>query len=292
MKVALYTKSARKELQGIYDNIFKILRDLHIDFFVNEAFKIDIICLNNYCKSFFNDYFDLVKYKPDFFITIGGDGTYLDALFYVKDLGIPVLGFNAGHLGFLSNNQPENALKVFENLLNTNFFVDDRTIIELKSDKKVFGDQNFSLNDFTIHKRDNSSLTAISTYLNNEFFNTYWGDGIIVSTPTGSTAYSMSCGGPIVFPESDNFIITPVAPHNLNVRPVIVPDSTVISFKIRAREKKFLLSLDSRYSIVDRSCEITISKAEFKLKTVRFTEQNFSNIIREKLMWGADSRNI
>lgn len=291
MKIALYTKSLRKDLQAVYKKIFATLDNLQLEFLVNEAFKPANVFSDNYCKGIFSNYIDLLQYKPDFFISIGGDGTLLDALSFVKDQGIPVLGFNAGHLGFLSNNPVDNISNVFADLVSSNYEIDERSLIELQSDKQVFGETNFALNDFTIHKRDNSSLTAISTYLNGEFFNTYWGDGIIVSTPTGSTAYSMSCGGPIVFPESNNFIITPVAPHNLNVRPVIVPDSTVISFKIKVREKKFILALDSQYKVVDQSCEIIITKAGFKLKTVRFKNQYFSNIIREKLMWGADSRN-
>ena len=202
------------------------------------------------------------------------------------------MGINTGRLGFLANNPVNEIYKGLTYLLNNQFSIEKRSILKLDTETNLFGDDNFALNDFTIHKRDNSSLAAITAYLNGEFFNTYWGDGIIVATPTGSTAYSMSCGGPIVFPEAKNFIITPVAPHNLNVRPVIVPENVIISFEIKGRDRSYLISLDSRYKIVDQSFKLKISKADFMLSTIRFNDQNFSQIIREKLSWGVDNRNI
>ena len=292
MKIALYTKSVKKDQLDLFQHIFSALNDLKIRFLLSDSFENKSeISLKGHID-FFYKHEDLIHQKIDFFISVGGDGTFLDALLYVRDLNIPILGFNTGRLGFLSYNPGNNIRKVFEDLISGNYFIDERSIISFITDKPVFGESSFALNDFTIHKRDNSSLTTITTYLNGEFFNTFWGDGVIVSTPTGSTAYSLSCGGPIVFPESNNFVITPVAPHNLNVRPVIVPDSMIISFEIKAREKKILISLDSRYKIVDHLFIIKVTKANFKLRTVRFKNQTFNRIIREKLMWGADNRNL
>lgn len=294
MKIALYTKSIRKEQLQFFKSIFTKLTALNIESVVSEAFirnHTRNIFVGDPPQNYFQKYEDLIGKEIDFFVSIGGDGTFLDALLYVRDLNIPVLGINIGRLGFLSNNPEENINQVFPDLINKKYHVDERSLINFESNYNIFENESFALNDFTIHKRDNSSLTAITAFLNGEFFNTYWGDGIIVSTPTGSTAYSMSCGGPIVYPDSHNFIITPVAPHNLNVRPLIVPDTTIISFEMRSREKKFLISLDSRYKIVNQNCTIIISKAGFKFKTVRFYHQSFNSILREKLIWGVDNRN-
>jgi NAD+ kinase len=209
----------------------------------------------------------------------------------IRDTGIPVLGVNAGRLGFLSNNPVDSFSEIIRALKAEEYVIEERTVLMLNSSEDIFGKECYALNDFTIHKRDTTSLTAIATNLNGEFFNIYWCDGIIVSTPTGSTAYSLSCGGPIVFPESKNFIITPVAPHNMNVRPIIVPDSFTISFELKGREKKVMVSLDSRYRIIDHSVTLSISKAPFVIKNLRFSQQSFSSILREKLMWGIDKRN-
>lgn len=293
MKLALYTRKVDIKQKDIYERIFTILNSSKISFIVNPAFYKNPFTktfINNE-KNVFKTHKDVMKHKVDFFLTIGGDGTFLDALLFVMDSEIPVLGINAGSLGFLSNNPQESIEKVIENLLKMNFELEDRSVIKLVSNKPIFENENYALNDFTIHKRDNSSLTAISTYLNNEFFNTYWGDGIIVATPTGSTAYSLSCGGPIVYPFSKNFILTPVAPHNLNVRSVVISDDMDISFEIKARDRNFMISLDSRYKIINSSYKLKISKAPFLMKSIRFKERDFSKIIREKLMWGIDNRN-
>jgi len=240
----------------------------------------------------FDNYYQLLNFNPDFLFSIGGDGTLLDSLLVVKDSGIPVVGINTGRLGFLANNQIEEIFQVIVKLENQDYVLENRTVLEFFSDNGLFNEQNFALNEFTIHKGNNSTLITISAFVNNEFFNTYWCDGLILSTPTGSTAYSMSCGGPIVFPDSNTFILTPVAPHNLNVRPVIIPDSTELKFEIQGRHKNFLISLDSRFQIVGEDINFSLRKASFSFKVCKFNNQKFSRILREKLNWGVDKRNL
>jgi NAD+ kinase len=290
MKIALFTKSVGGNYVSLFDEIILKLKKKNIDVVVQK--KIEQSSMKNKGVESFSSHRSLIKSKPDFLFCVGGDGTFLSTLLYVRDSGIPIIGFNTGRLGFLANNALEDIEDVVESLLTQNYIIESRSVIELCTEPDIFKNENIALNDFTIHKRDNSSLTAISVFLNGDFFNTYWGDGIIVSTPTGSTAYSLSCGGPIVYPESSNFVITPVAPHNLNVRPVIVPDHVELSFEINSRERSFLLSLDSRYKIVNENVKIVLKKSKLNIKTLRLKEQKFSEIIREKLSWGYDTRNI
>jgi NAD+ kinase len=293
MKIALFFESVNKEIWSLYFDIILELIKNKIDVILSSTFEHKTLKtkLDLYKLEYFDSYESLSESKADYLISIGGDGTFLNALSYIKDSGIPVLGVNAGRLGFLSNNPVESFSEVIKLLMAKKYIIEERTVLKLTSSEDIFGKDCYALNDFTIHKRDSTSLTAIATNLNNEFFNIYWCDGIIVSTPTGSTAYSLSCGGPIVFPESKNFIITPVAPHNMNVRPIIVPDSYTISFELKGREKKIMVSLDSRYRIIDHSVSLSVSKAPFTIKNLRFTQQSFSSVLREKLMWGIDKRN-
>lgn len=293
MKIALFFESVNKEIWPLYFDIITTIIKNDIDIVLSSAFEHKVLKnkLDFYKPEYFNSYESLARSKADYLISIGGDGTFLNAISFIKDSGIPVLGVNAGRLGFLSNNPVENFSDVIKLLKAKKYIIEERTVLKLSSSKDIFGKDCYALNDFTIHKRDSTSLTAIATNLNGEFFTIYWCDGIIVSTPTGSTAYSLSCGGPIVFPESKNFIITPVAPHNMNVRPIIVPDSYLISFELKGREKKIMVSLDSRYRIIDHSVTLSVSKAPFVIKNLRFSQQSFSNVLREKLMWGIDKRN-
>ena len=293
MKIALFFENVNKEIWPLYFDIITTIIKNDIKLIVSSVFEHKILKakLDLFKLEYFDSYENLVKSKADYLISIGGDGTFLNSLSFIKDSGIPVLGVNAGRLGFLSNNPVESFSNIIKLLKAKNYIIEDRTVLKLTSSEDIFGLDCYALNDFTIHKRDSTSLTAIATNLNGEFFNIYWCDGIIVSTPTGSTAYSLSCGGPIVFPESKNFIITPVAPHNMNVRPIIVPDSYTVSFELKGREKKIMISLDSRYRIIDHSVSLLVSKAPFIIKNLRFSQQSFSNVLREKLMWGIDKRN-
>ncbi len=240
---------------------------------------------------FFKKYEDFKQHNIDFFITLGGDGTILDAVTIVKDTNVPIMGVNLGRLGFLAMIEQSRIELAIESLYNNNFVIDARNLLYLESSSPIFEDNNFALNDFTILKRDTSSMVIIHTYVNGEFLNSYWADGIIVATPTGSTGYSLSCGGPIISPKSGNFIITPVAPHNLNVRPIVLSDSAVISFEVEGRAKNFLCTLDSRYRTIDSSFQLAVRRADFQTRLVRLTDRNFLYMIREKLKWGIDARN-
>ena len=222
----------------------------------------------------------------DCLISLGGDGTMLDAVTLVKDSGIPILGINFGRLGFLASISPDALQSAVEAIVNRTFVVDKRALIHLDSNEALFGDTPFA-----IHKRDISPMIKIHTYINGEFLNTYWADGLIVSTPTGSTGYSMSCNGPILFPDAASFVITPVAPHNLNVRPIVIPDTNVVSFEIEGRADQFICALDARKEIVDKTVQLAIRKEQFCVNLVRLNENSFLSTLRTKLTWGLDKRN-
>jgi NAD+ kinase len=227
----------------------------------------------------------------DILISLGGDGTMLDAVTLVKQKNIPILGINFGRLGFLASVSKEELSIAVDALINRAFHIEKRTLIHLDSNEPLFGDAPFALNEFAIHKRDISPMVKIHTYLNGEFLNTYWADGLIVATPTGSTGYNMSCNGPIVFPESSSFVITPVAPHNLNVRSIVVPDSNVISFEVEGRADQFICALDARREIVTKTIQLAVRKENFSINLARLNENNFLSTLRTKLTWGLDKRN-
>lgn len=227
----------------------------------------------------------------DCLISIGGDGTLLDAVALVRDKKIPVLGINFGRLGFLASISKDELASAVDSLVNHTFLLDKRTLIHLDSNEKLFGDTPFALNEFAIHKRDTAPMVKIHTYLNGEFLNTYWADGLIVSTPTGSTGYNMSCNGPIMFPESASFVITPVAPHNLNVRPIIVPDNNIISFEVEGRGDQIICALDARREIVSKNIQLAVRREKFCISLVRLNENSFLSTLRTKLTWGLDKRN-
>lgn len=227
----------------------------------------------------------------DCLISLGGDGTLLDTVTLVKDTGIPVLGVNYGRLGFLANIGRDEIQTAIEALVERKYVLDKRTLLHLDADVPLFNDVPYALNEFTLHKSDTSSMIKIHTYLNGEFLNTYWADGLIVSTPTGSTGYSLSCNGPVVFPDSASFVITPVSPHNLNIRPIIVPDNTIVSFEVEGRTENFICSLDSRRELVPKEVQLAVRKEGFGINLIRLNENNFLQTLRNKLSWGLDKRN-
>lgn len=227
----------------------------------------------------------------DILISLGGDGTMLDAVTLVRQKNIPILGINFGRLGFLASISRNELSIAVDALINRTFHIEKRTLIHLDSNEPLFGEAPFALNEFAIHKRDISPMVKIHTYLNGEFMNTYWADGLIVATPTGSTGYNMSCNGPIVFPESSSFVITPVAPHNLNVRSIVVPDSNVISFEVEGRADQFICALDARREIVNKTIQLAVRKENFYVNLARLNENNFLSTLRTKLTWGLDKRN-
>ncbi len=227
----------------------------------------------------------------DFLFSIGGDGTLLDAIPYVHDLGVPILGINLGRLGFLSSVSKDEMKQAIDHIYAGNYTLDQRTLLKLEKPDGLFGTLNFALNDLTIYRNNNTSLVSVHVYVNGLFLNTYWGDGLIIATPTGSTAYSMSVGGPILTPGSENFVIAPIASHNLTVRPIVIQDSSEIRLKVEGREEKYLLSLDSRQRQIEKTNEMIVKKCDFRINLVQMPGQNFFSTIREKLLWGVDSRN-
>ena len=259
--------------------------------FFQDFFNQVYASINTDCKySTFNSSEDM-EADIDCMISLGGDGTLLDTVTLVKDSGIPVLGVNYGRLGFLANIGKEELHPALEALANRKYVLDKRTLIHLDANIPLFGETPYALNEFSLHKKDSSPMIKIHTYLNGEFLNTYWADGLIVATPTGSTGYSLSCNGPVVFPDSASFVITPVAPHNLNIRPIIVPDDNIISFEIEGRTDGFLCTLDSRREIVTKEIQLAVKKESFGVNLIRLNENNFLQTLRSKLSWGLDKRN-
>ena len=224
-------------------------------------------------------------------ISLGGDGTLLDTVTLVRDNDVPIMGINFGRLGFLASIGRNEVQAAIKSLVSHSFVVDKRTMIHLDSNLPLFGNTPYGLNEFAIHKQDIAPMIKIYTYLNGEFLNTYWADGLIVATPTGSTGYSLSCNGPVVFPDSGSFVITPVAPHNLNVRPIVVPDDNIISFAIESRSEQVICALDSRREIVNKDVQLAVKKESFSLSLIRLSENNFLQTLRNKLTWGLDKRN-
>jgi NAD+ kinase len=227
----------------------------------------------------------------EFIISLGGDGTLLDTITLIRDKPISILGINFGRLGFLASIGQHEIREAIQAIAKRTFVTDKRTMIHLDADLPLFGNVPYALNEFAIHKRDTATMIKIHTYLNGEFLNTYWADGLIVATPTGSTGYSLSCGGPIVFPESGSFVITPVAPHNLNARPIVVPDDNVISFEVESRYDEIICALDSRREIVGKNVSLAIRKEGFDISLLRLSENNFLQTLHNKLTWGLDKRN-
>lgn len=290
MKIAVhghtFKPEARPYIQYLFDELLARKAEVQV-YYAYEQFTKKQGILKPACATYTSgtDLFD-----ADFIFSVGGDGTLLEAVAINGSKGIPILGINAGTLGFLATTPKDNINEAIEAVFEGFYQLDERTLIRLVSDKPFFGDTGFGLNEFSILKRDTSSMIIAHTFINGEYLNSYWADGLIVSTPTGSTGYSLSVGGPLVLPHSNNFIISPVSPHNLNVRPMVVADSSVISFEIEGRHKKFLISLDSRSRVVDARCQLAVCKADFKSSLVKLNGYNFLETLRSKLGWGHDTR--
>jgi NAD+ kinase len=292
MKVAIYSRGLDTEQGAHLDILLEALTrfDVYILIYQPLLLQFNQVTVRFPALVPFVISADLPE-QLDCFISLGGDGTLLDTVTLVRNKKIPVLGINFGRLGFLASISRDELSSAVDALVNRTFIIDKRTLIHLDSDKNLFGDAPFGLNEFAIHKRDTSPMIKVHAYLNGEFLNTYWADGLIVSTPTGSTGYNMSCNGPILFPESSSFVITPVAPHNLNVRSIIVPDTSIISFEIESRADMFICALDARREIVDKSIQLAVKKEAFGVNLVRLNENSFLSTLRTKLAWGLDKRN-
>ena len=290
MKVAIYSRGNSQDLREELDELVLRLTNNNIEVLVHYSLAEFINPVGNTLINFFSGHEDLNK-TVDFLISLGGDGTILDTVTLVRNKNIPILGINYGRLGFLAGISKHELGIAVDALVNRTFVIDKRSLIHLEADTKLFGDAPFALNEFSLHKRDISPMIKINTYLNGEFLNTYWCDGLIVATPTGSTGYNLSCNGPIVFPETGSFIITPVAPHNLNVRPIVIPDSYVISFEVESRSEEFICAMDARREMVHKDVQLAVRKERFSINLVRLNENNFLSTLHTKLTWGLDKRN-
>ncbi len=292
MQIAIYGRKFNDAAVPFVQQLFDCMHDMGISVVVYEPFSVYLSSriLFRQTPQLFTTHHELID-KSQFLISLGGDGTMLDTLTLVRDSGIPVVGMNMGRLGFLASIAKEEITEAIDSLAKGHYTIDKRSLIRLDSDRELFEGVNYGLNELVIHKKDTSSMIIIHTYLNGEFLNSYWADGLIVSTPTGSTGYNLSCGGPIVFPRSESLIITPISPHNLNVRPVIVADNSIISFEIEGRSSYFNVSLDARNETVESSVQLAVRKENFQLNLVRLNNENYLGTLRNKLMWGLDSRN-
>jgi len=292
MKIAIYGRKIEPDFYDTIKDFFKYLEDREIEVCIYEPFYKYILKNAEYkpvVSSFFNRPKDL-NTDTNFLFSIGGDGTFLETIYFIRDSNIPIVGINSGRLGFLADIAKENVINALKLLFENKFSITERSLLELQTSNNLFGDFNYALNEVTILKKDSSSMINIQSYLNNEFLNSYWVDGVIVATPTGSTAYSLSVGGPIVTPDSNNFIITPIAPHTLTVRPLVVKDDCELTFVVKGRSENFLATIDYRSAFFDSSVELKVKKADFTIKTIKFEDHSFFTTLREKLMWGADMR--
>ena len=291
MRVALHGLSLKEEFLPILRNLFEKLQSLGISICLTPILDQQLRKLSPSAPTYgllqHPEDFD----RLDFFLSIGGDGTLLDSVCVVGNKQIPILGLNTGRLGFLATVATDKIEEAVEELAKGNYQIESRTLLSLTSSKKLFHGANFALNEFTIHKKDTSSMITVHTYIDGKYLNSYWADGLIVATPTGSTGYSLSCGGPLITPGAKNFVITPVSPHNLNVRPIIVSDEAEISFEIEGRTDKFMISLDSRSTSIASEMKLSVKKEAFSAKLVKLPSYHFFDTIRQKLNWGLDLRN-
>ena len=290
--IAIYGKSISDFNLKFLNNLIKsLIIELNANIYIYYKLKNHKSILDHFDIKFFNSH-DVISGKIDLLISFGGDGTLLDTVTMIKNSNIPVLGINAGRLGFLANINQDDILLAVKALKNRDYNLDERSLLNVENQIILSkNNSNFALNEITVHKKDSSSMLKIEAFLDDEFLNTYWADGLVIATPTGSTAYSLSCGGPIIIPGSNNFVITPISPHNLNLRPMVVGDNVSIKLKAASRESFFLVSMDSRSVTLENNEEIIIKKADFKLQLIELPDHNFLKTVRNKLFWGKDSRN-
>jgi NAD+ kinase len=291
MRIAIHGRSFREDVKHFVEEMFDNLIKREVELQLSQSFYEFLESMGIKTPTY-----NIFKNKQDIFnanllISMGGDGTLLESVTLVGEKEIPILGINTGRLGFLATISPKDISGAINSFFKGYYRYDERMLISVESDRDIFDGVNFGLNEFTISKRDTSSMIVVHTYIDGEYLNSYWADGLIVATPTGSTGYSLSCGGPVVLPQSNNFIIAPISPHNLNVRPMVVSDTSVISFGIEGRSKNFMASLDSRSRVIDANIQLAVKKEKFKAKLIKLNDDNFLNTLRQKLNWGLDVRN-
>lgn len=293
MQVVVFGKQYRDKDHPFVQALFDALHAEGITAYVYSPYLDDLAGKINFPGPYgrFDDFRDFRVHRIDFVIVLGGDGTMLNAVTLVRDAGVPMLGINLGRMGFLNTIEKVHVGDAIQKLKRGQFLLQERTMLYLESHPPIFGDVPFALNDCTLLKRDTSSMITIHTYLNGDYLNSYWADGLIIATPTGSTGYSLSCGGPVVFPNSSNFVLTPVAPHNLNVRPIVISDESVLSFEIEGRGENFICTLDSRFELITAHHQLAVRRNDFPIRLVQLQDVTFLHTIRQKLAWGADIRN-
>ncbi|MAU71865.1 MAG: NAD kinase [Pseudozobellia sp.] len=293
MKVAIYSQMFQDDTTEYVSKLLDELEKHGAEVAIEEDLcaYLKSTSLIDDCKTFSHD--NGLDETFDMFISLGGDGTILRATTFVKDLGIPIVGVNTGRLGFLSTFNKEEVQNVVQEFVKGDYSIVERSLVEVakESDIAEFADLNFALNEVTISRKDTTSMITVETYLNGEYLTAYWADGLIISTPTGSTGYSLSCGGPVIEPTAKSLVLTPIAPHNLNARPLVISDDTEIRLRVSGREHHHLISLDSRIASVENGKEILIRKAGFTVKMIEFASESFLKTLRNKLLWGEDRRN-
>jgi NAD+ kinase len=291
MRIAIYGRPSQNNHSEEAKKIFAQLDALGIEYIIHKTYYDSLKKEIKFPETFTTFSTELPPKSVDYLISIGGDGTLLESLPFVVKEGIPILGINTGKLGFLSLVPKDDIEPAITALKEKKFTIQSRTLLSLETSDSIFGKNNYALNEVCVQRKDTSTMITIHTYINGEFLNSYWADGLIIATPTGSTAYSLSCSGPVLLPEDSSFIITPIAPHNLNVRPVVIPDSCIITLKVEGRTPTYLVSLDSRSVAIDQSKEITIRKESFGVKLIQLPDYSFAKTLRTKLNWGKDLRN-
>ena len=293
MKVAVFGTTVSESFAPVLNEFFGFLKSNNIEvqlFKPFYSFLVDELNTEPFYSTLFHSYQDFDN-NCNFIFSVGGDGTFLHSVLNIRNFDIPIVGVNSGRLGFLADISEDQVHHALTQIFNGHYSLIERSMLEVEFSGANNMDFNFALNEMTVLKTDTSSMINIYAYLDKELLNNYWADGLIIATPTGSTAYSLSVGGPILTPDSENFVITPLAPHNLTVRPLVVPDNYEIKLKIEGRGSHFLTSLDFRSVAVDHTTIIKVKKANFKLKTLQLPEQSFFSTLRNKLMWGIDRRN-
>lgn len=294
MKVAIFGQYYQNDTKPIIKDIFVFFNRNNVELVIEEKF-LEILYQEKIIEKKYATFSSHLDLNSSFsiLISIGGDGTILRAATFVRDTQIPILGVNAGRLGFLAKVQKENIGTFLQIVLEKKYTISKRTLLSLETspNNSNSNDINFAMNEITVSRKDTTSMITIETYLNGEYLNSYWADGLIISTPTGSTGYSLSCGGPVLTPDVTSLVITPIAPHNLNARPLVIPDDTEIKLKVSGREENYLISLDSRISSISNNSELTIRKTPFKINMVEISEETFLKTLRNKLLWGEDKRN-
>ena len=294
MKIAIFGRFYHKNSESSIETLLRILGNKTVEIYFDEQFYTTIKAQeNNNLNTIDFKTFSHLDNSYDLLISIGGDGTMLRAITFVRDYSIPIIGINTGRLGFLATIQKDEIENAINDILKGNYRISERSLLSIitEPENESLLDFNVALNEIAVSRKNTTSMITVETYLNNEYLTSYWADGLIISTPTGSTGYSLSCGGPVIMPNADSLTLTPIAPHNLNARPLVIPNSTEIKLKVSGREDNYLVSLDSRMATLNNNTTVTIKKADFKIKMIELKGESFINTLRKKLLWGEDKRN-